>query len=500
MEVLSFDFSTLASAGFAILLGTFVGMLAGALPGLGAMVAIVLLLPITYNMSALNSILLLLATYQAAEYGGSISSITLGIPGTPAAAATVMDGYPLAKQKSPGKALGYSLAASTIGGVFGALVLVFLSAPMASFALKLSEPEFFLIGILGLLGVASLSSHDKWKSAISVILGLMAGTIGMDQFTGALRFTAGSLSLMDGLSIIAMVTGLFAITEILSMVNGNLNQSHRADSQKIKVSLSVQELKEVSKPTLIGSVIGTVIGIFPGLGPGAASWFSYATAKRFSKSPETFGKGNPEGIAAAEASNNASVGGSLLPLLTLGIPGSAAIAVIMGAFIIHGIQPGPQVLAKEPVLVYGIFVGFFLTTVAMYLVGRMLTPVFGRVLSVPGSVLVPVILVLSIIGVYASKGSYFDIWIALGIGIVAYLLKKLDFSIPSFVLAFILCPLIETSLRRSLILSSGSYSIFFTRPYSLLILLIIAALVAMAIMNAIKQNKQKNFQNMEKGV
>ncbi|WP_227937894.1 tripartite tricarboxylate transporter permease [Alkalihalobacillus deserti] len=492
MELLGIDISIILSAAFFILLGTFIGMLIGALPGLGAMIALILLLPLTYNMSALDSILLLVATYQAAEYGGSISSITLGIPGTPAAAATVLDGYPYAKKYSPGKALGYSLLASTIGGFFGGLVLIFLSAPMASFALKLSEPEFFLVGILGLLGVAALSSKDKIKSSISAVLGLMAGTVGMDTFTGAARFTGGSINLLDGLSIIAVVTAVFAISEILSMLHGNLNKRHEIERNNLKVKISFKEYREVAKPTMIGSTLGTIIGIIPGLGPGVASFFSYSTAKKVSKSKETFGQGNPEGIVAAESSNNASVGGALLPLLALGIPSSAPIAIIMGAFIIHGIQPGPLVFSQEPALVYSIFIGFILTTIAMYFVGRALTPRFARILTVPTSLLVPIILVLCIIGVYASKSLHFDVWITLVLGILAFFLIKLDFSVPTFILAFILCPLIETSLRRSLILSDGSYSIFVTRPYSVAILVVIVALIVMTLISNMKKKKKLN--------
>ncbi len=498
MEFLSFDYSFIVSATLFILLGTFVGMLIGALPGLGAMIAIILFLPLTYNISAINAILLLLATYQAAEYGGSISSITLGIPGTPAAAATVLDGYPYAKKKSPGKALGYSLFSSTIGGIIGALALFFISEPMAKFALQLSDPEFFLLALLGLLGVGAISSKDKIKSLISVILGLMAGTVGMDTFTGTPRFTGGSINLLDGLSIVAVVTAVFAVTEILAMLHGKINDKPTFDSQKIKVKLTGNEIKETSKPTLIGSLLGTIIGIVPGLGSGAASFFSYATARKISKSPETFGKGNPEGITAAESANNAAVGGALLPLLSLGIPGSGPIAVIMGAFIIHGIQPGPQVFSQDPGLVYSIFIGFFLTTVAMYVVGRLLTPRFALVLSIPCSILIPILLVLSIIGVYASNSLYFDIWFALVLGIIAFILIKLEFSVPAFILAFILSPIIETSLRRTLILSEGSYSIFLTRPYSLSILLFIIGLILLSTIPKIM--KSKKMKDEDKGI
>lgn len=492
MEFLaSLDGTTILSALFYIFLGTFIGMIIGVLPGLGATVGLIITLPLTYTMTPLDSILLLVAVYQAAEYGGSITSIILGIPGTPAAAATVIDGRPYALKHSPGKALGYSLTASTLGGFVSGLALIFLSVPMASFALQLSEPEFFLIGMLGLLGVASLSSKDKVKSAMSAVLGLMAGTVGMDVFTGAPRFTGGSIHLLDGISVIAVVTAVFAISEILSMINGKLNKTYKIAPEKLKGKITWQEFKKSSKPHGIGSIVGIIIGIIPGLGPGAAAFYSYAITKRFSKNRETFGQGNPLGISAPESANNASVGGSLLPLLALGIPSTATVSVILSTFTIHGVQPGPQVFSTNPELIYGIFVGFMLTAVAMYIVGRLLTPRFAMVLAVPSAILIPIILVLSLIGVYSANSLHFDIWLTLVLGIATFFLVKLDFSVPTFILAFILCPLIEESLRRSLILSDGSYAIFVTRPYSLAILLLIVVILVFSIITTIKERKEK---------
>lgn len=475
MELFGFDISIIFSLSnlMAILIGTFVGMLIGALPGLGAAIAIVLLLPLSYGMEPLASILMLLATYQAAEYGGSISSIMLGIPGTPAAAATLLDGNRLARKSSPGKALAYSLSASTIGGIFGGLVLIFFSLPLSKFALVISDPEFFLIGLLGLIAVAGLSSRDTIRSFISVVLGLMAGTVGQDLFTGENRFTLGQIELMDGISLVALLVGMFAFSELFKMVNEDLDTKYTVSKQNLKTNLTMNEFKSVIKPKFIGSTIGSVIGIFPGLGSATASWFAYSAAKRYSKKPETFGQGNPEGIAAPESANNATVGGALVPLLTLGIPGSPATAIIMGAFIIHGIQPGPKLFSTNVTLVNGIFYGFLLTTIAMFIVGKFITPVFARVIKVPNPILIPIVLVLSIIGIFVARNMFFDIWFGILIGILSFILVKLQFSLPSFILGFILCPIIEESLRRALLLSNGSYSIFITRPYSIIILCII---------------------------
>lgn len=483
----------------AIIIGTFVGLLIGALPGLGITIAIVLLLPLTYMMSPLASILLLLAAYQSAEYGGSISSIILGIPGTPPAAATVLDGYPMSKNYSPGKAISYSLTASVVGGIFGGLVLIFLSIPLSKFAIKLYDPEFFLLGILGLLGVAALGSEDKIKSLISVVMGLMVGMIGMDMFSGQRRFTEGYLELMSGVSLIAVVVGVFALTEIFAMISNNLEKKYKADASTLKGGLTFSEIKRIIKPIGIGSTVGVIVGIFPGMGSGPSAWFSYALAKKASRTPETFGQGNPEGIAAPESANNATVGGSLLPLLTLGIPGSPATAIIMAAFIIHGIRPGTQIFEGDTSLVNGIFAGFIVTTIFLYIVGRTLTPLFSRVVIITADKLVPIVLMLALVGVFVSNRLIFDVWVALIIGIVFFFFKLLHYSLPSFVLGFILSPIIEEGLRRTLVLTDGSYAVFVTRSYSLIILAVILLIIALSVYQTLKKPSTKiQEDNMKK--
>ncbi|MCH6264235.1 MULTISPECIES: tripartite tricarboxylate transporter permease [Neobacillus] len=495
MGILDFDFSSLFTLTnmVVIIIGTIVGLVIGALPGLGATIAIVFLLPFTYSMSPVAAVLLLLSAYQAAEYGGSISSITLGIPGTPAAAATLEDGVPLARKKSPGKALGYSLTASTIGGIFGALCLIFLTEPIANFALKLSDPEFVLLGIMGLIAVASISTRGTMtKSLISVVLGLMAGTIGMDMFVGSPRFTMGQLDLMEGLGIVALLIGLFAIPEILRVVKDELHIKFASNSSNLSTKLELKEIKSVAKPIGIGSVIGTIAGILPGLGTVAASWFSYIGAKKVSKSPETFGKGNPEGIAAPESANNASVGGALIPLFALGIPGSVGIAIVMGAFIIHGIQPGPRIFAKDPTLTYGILFGFLLTTVSMYIIGRLLTPLFARMLVVPNSFLMPIVLVIALVGGFSASTKYFDLWFSLILGVLSFIFIMGRFSMAAFVMAYVLSPIIEKSLRRTLLLTEGSYSAFVTRPASLVLLLIIILMLISPLFSKIKNRRKES--------
>lgn len=486
------DYSAFLSGFIVILLGLFIGMLMGAIPGLGIMIAVTLLLPLSYSLSAVDSILLLLACYQGAEYGGSISAVTLGIPGTAMAAATVIDGHEYAKRKEPGKAIAYSLVSSTIGGLVGAFVLIVLSKPLTAFALQLGDPEYVLLALMGLAAVTTIGSNDKIKNLISIVLGLFVGMVGMDIFTGSPRFTGGFTELYDGFNMIALVVALFAFTEVFAMVTEDMNYKRKVKTGQLKLKLTFKEIKSVVKAMFTGSAIGAAVGIMPGLGSTASSWFGYMAAKKVSKNKEMFGKGSPEGIAGPEAANNATVGGALLPLLTLGIPGSASLAIIAGAFIIHGIQPGPQVMRENADLVNAIFVGFVFTTILMYVMGRILNTGFVRLLVTPYSFIAPGILLFSIIGIYAASGLHFDLWLALILGIVAFYLKKLDYSVYSFVLAFVLCPIIEESLRRSLDLSGGSLAIFVTRPYSVVILLIMAAIVFVPMINSFRQRKKES--------
>jgi putative tricarboxylic transport membrane protein len=489
MDFLNYDFTGLFSFGslFAVVLGTMVGLIIGALPGLGATVAIVLLLPLTYSMDPLASILLLIAAYQGAEYGGSISSVVLGIPGTPAAVATVLDGNAMAKKDMAGKALGYSLYSSTIGGIIGGLVLIFLSVPVARLAVRFSDPEFFLIGIAGLVAVAALSSRSKIKSAISVLLGLIIGTVGLDTFTGSLRFTFGRLELLEGVGMIALLTGMFAFSEIFSMISHDLHTRYSSGGKRLSTKLTWPELKSVLPSTFEGAIIGSIVGVLPGMGAGPASWFAYIRAKKSSRNPIPFGEGNPDGIAAPESSNNATVGGALVPLLALGIPASPSTAIILGAFIIHGIQPGPNLFRNSFDLAQGVFYGYLLTTIAMFIAGRLVTNLFARALTISNVYLVPIVLLLSIVGIYASKGLFFDLWFALAIGVLAFFMKRLDYSLPCFILAFILSPIVEESLRRTMLLSDDSWAIFVTRPYSLALLVLIGAFLALTVFSKVRR-------------
>ncbi|ARK32597.1 tripartite tricarboxylate transporter permease [Halalkalibacter krulwichiae] len=367
---------------------------------------------------------------------------------------------------------------------------------MSKFALQLGDPEYFLLGILGLVAIASIGSGDKIKNLTSIVLGLIAGTVGVDIFTGSQRFTGNIHELSEGINLIAIVVALFAFTEVFYMISGNLNHRNKIDASNLKTKLTFQEFKSILKPTGIGSIVGSFVGILPGVGSSASGWFGYIAAKKVSKDPKSFGTGNPEGIAAPESANNATVGGALLPLLTLGIPGSASLAIIAGAFIIHGIQPGPQIFSKTPELVNGIFVGFIITAILMYFMGRLLTTGFARILVTPNAFLVPGIVIFSVIGIYASSSSHFNLWFALVLGIIAFYCRLLNYSIYSFVLAFVLSPIIEVSLRRALVISDGSYMVFFTRTYSIILILLMLIFVIFGIIKWMKSRNMKEEENI----
>lgn len=473
-----------------IIFGAVLGLIIGALPGLGPTVGIAVLLPITFAMEPIDAVLMLAALYAAGEYGGSITAILLGIPGSASAVPVMLDGNTIARQGHPGRALGYSLTSATLGGLFGGLVLVFLTGPLGRVALNFSDPEMFLLASLGLVCVVGLGSASVSKTVISVLVGLLLSSIGMDVFTGSPRFTMGSWTLMEGLAIVTVVTGLFAFTELFTLSQDDLDKRYVTDAKKLKVTITWPQFKGVSKNILRGSLIGTVIGILPGLGPTIGSWIAYTEAKRTSKNPENFGKGEPNGIAAAEAAGNAVVSGALLPMLTLGIPGSATVALILVALLIHGIQPGPRVFVEQPGLVYGIIWGFLLANVIMFILGRYTTALWARLLTIPGYILLPIVFLASMIGAYgAGSWSIEDVAIALFIGTVGFLINKLDYSFPAFILAFVLGGLIESSLRRTLMVSHGSLDIFITRPYSLAIVILMGGIVLLSIYSRWKKWK-----------
>lgn len=443
-----------------IILGVFTGICIGSLPGLTATMGVALVLPLTFGMEATPGILLLIGVYVGAIYGGSISAILLRTPGTPAAAATVLDGYEFSKRGESGRALGISTISSFIGGVVSVIALWLISPQLAKLALRFSAPEFFLLAIFGLSIIASISGNSLAKGVMCGALGVSLSFIGIDSITGYPRFTFNNINLLSGMSFIPVMIGLFAMSQAFSTVETIFTPDQV--SQKVsKVWPTKSDWKVILKTAPISGVIGTFIGIVPGAGAEIGAFVSYSQAKRMSKHPERFGTGIPEGIAAPEAGNNGVTGGALIPMLTMGVPGDAVAAILIGALTVQGLQPGPLLFIDHKVLVYSIFLGMFVSNVTMLILGLSSLKLFVKVLSVPKAILTPMIFILCVVGSYAINTSFFDVGVMLAFGILGYFLQKVDFSVSPAVLGLILGPMAEANFRRALLMSEGSFSIFF---------------------------------------
>lgn len=500
LDNLILGFSTIASvpALTAIVAGVLIGILCGVLPGLSASTAVALMVPFTFGMDPVVSVLLLVSVYLAGEYGGSITAIAIGTPGTPAAAATMIDGYQLTKQGKPGLALTTSVVASSIGGILGAVVLFAFSEPLAGVALSFGAPEYFALAVFGLTIIASLASDNLMKGFIVMLLGLLLKSIGLDPFTGEERFTFGVPKLMDGLSFIPALIGLFAMASVFTGIEKTLG-----NVQPMRLSFAMPKLRQLLgmwKVYLHSSVLGSIIGVLPGAGATIASFICYNEVKRFSKKKDQFGKGCLEGVAAPEAGNNAVVGGSLVPLLTLGIPGSATAAVLIGALMLHDIQPGPLLFQTNGEVVYGIFAGLIVACFAQLVLGIIGVPLWVKVISAPKALLLPVIAAISVIGAYGYNNSIVDVWVMFGFGLLGYVLKKYSFPVTPIILALVLGGILEENFRRSLMISGGEYDIFFTHPISAGLLAMAAlSLLSPMIFKRLASSKQAAPESLDKG-
>lgn len=450
-----------------MVVGCILGILGGAMPGISPSTAVALLVPFSYSMDARLALILLVCIYQGANYGGSITAVLINTPGTPAAAATCFDGYPLTQQGKAGKGLGTALLASCIGGAFGALILIFFCVPLARAALKFSPAAYFGLAIFGLATIASMGGGNVVKSIVAVLLGLLITTIGLDPISGAYRFTLGSDMLYDGFAIIPALMGLFAVSVVFEKVEKWTGLDRTMDKIDNKL-LSFEELWKIKGCILQSSIIGTIIGIFPGAGGTIASFVSYDVARRTSKEPEKFGKGALEGVAASEAANSSSVGGALIPLLALGIPGSATDAVLIGAFILHDLVPGPLLFRDHPVIVYGIFASVLVANLLVLLIGLYGNRAFIKMVSVSDAVLFPFILVVALIGTYSVNNSLFEMGSCIGFGILGWILKRYGYPPAPVVLGIVLGKLIEYNFRRGVIM--GGYSVFFTDTLAFVVL------------------------------
>lgn len=445
------------------------GIAFGSVPGLTGIVGVALLIPFTFVLDPIAGLLLLSGVYVGSTFGGSISAILFNTPGSPEAACTALDGYPMARRGEAGKALGIALAASAIGGIFGTIVLMLLAPPMAQFALNFGPAEYFSLAVLGITAIAAIGGGSILKGLVAGLIGLGIATVGLDPITGTERYTFGNLSLLTGISFVPAIIGTFALAEVLQ------RSGERVTTGQVITDVSTQlpSLKEfmATRVTLLrSSTIGAIIGALPGVGATTAAFISYSEAVRWSRRPQDFGTGIADGIAAPESANNSAVGGSMVPLLALGIPGSATTAVMLGGLTIHGIIPGPLLMENNAQLVYTVFIGMFLANILMLVFGIRAARYFALVLKAPYALVGPAIVVLCMTGVYALNSNISDVGIMLAMGAFGFLLRKLKYPIASFVIGLVLGPIAETSLRQGLVISNYDYWEFVSRPITAVLL------------------------------
>jgi putative tricarboxylic transport membrane protein len=461
----------------ACFIGVFIGTLIGVLPGIGSVATMSLLFPVTYAMSPTSSIIMMSGIYYGAMYGGSTTSILVNIPGEAASVVTCLDGYQMARQGRAGPALGIAAFGSFIAGTLSVIGIMLIGPPLARVAVRFGPPEIFSLLILGFTMVTYLTSGSKLKAAAMAVLGLFLGTVGLDPIEASPRFTYGSITLMDGVGLVAMIMGLFGVAEVL------LNLEQYLHQEVFKTNIrglfpSKRDWQDSAAPIARGSLLGFLLGILPGMGSIIPSFISYALERRLSRNPEKFGAGAIEGVAGPESANNAATGSSMIPLLTLGIPPNVVMAVLMGAFLIHGVQPGPLLIKEHPEIFWGVVTSMYVGNAMLLVLNLPLIGLWVQLLKVPYRILFPLILLFCVIGVYSISSNIWDIVIMLIFGVLGYLMKKLQYEPVPLVLAFVLGRMAEESLRQSLVLSRGSLMIFFARPISAAFLIAAAALVA----------------------
>lgn len=456
-----------------IIIGVGAGIGIGCLPGLTATMGVALVLPLTFGMDATPGILLLLGVYVGAIYGGSISAILIRTPGTPAAAATVLDGYEFAKRGEAGRALGISTVSSFVGGMLSCVVLTLLSPQLAKIALRFSSPEFFMLALFGLCVIASISGSLLSKGVLCGTLGILLACVGIDSITGHMRFTYGNINLLSGINYIPVMIGLFAMSQALENVE-TIFEKGEASKKIDSVLPLMSDLKLIAKLGPLFGMTGTIIGIIPGAGADIGAFVAYGQAKNISKHPEKFGTGIPEGIVAPESANNGVTGGALIPMLTLGVPGDAVAAIMIGALTIQGLQPGPLLFRNHSVLVYSVFLGMFVANIVMCVMGLSCIRIFVKVLSIPKAILVPTIFLFCVVGSYAMANNFFDVWTMLIFGFIGYFLNKVDISASPAVLGLILGPMAEEHFRRALLMSRGDFRTFVSTGITWLFIVLIA--------------------------
>lgn len=472
-------------------IGLAAGIMVGALPGLNSAIGVALLLPLTYGMDATTGVLLLLGAYCGAVYGGSITAILIKTPGTPAAAATLLDGNTLAERGHAGIALDAALKASVFGGIFSTLLLLFIAPQLAKIALHFGPAEYFSLAVFGLTIISGISGKSIGKGLLMGVLGLLITTVGVDKISGTTRFTFGVRELWSGITTIPVMVGLFAVSELIVKVKNGEAKREQAMHYTAE-HLPLKEFFSHTKTLTKSSIIGSLVGAVPGTGASIAAFMSYNEAKRSSKKPEEFGTGCIEGILAPESANNAVTGSAMIPLLTLGIPGDTVTAILIGALMMQGIVPGPRLFVEQSHWVYSVILGLLIVNIFMFLQGKVFIKGFVQVTRVPQKILVPILLVICVIGAYAANNSTFDILIVVAFGIIGYFFQRLGFPLTPMVIALVLGPLAEENMRRALLLSDGNFATFITRPISAAFLLISLATILWPLAKRVLNKKKAN--------
>ena len=452
-----------------LLIGAFLGYLIGAIPGLGPTLGVSLLIPFTYSVDPLVAVVTLVSLYAAAEYGGAISAILINSPGTAAAVATSWDGYPLTQKGKAGVALNISIISSGIGILMSTILLFFTAVPLSEFALNFGPEAYFSLALMGLSLVSIFASGSLIKGGIAMMIGLGLATIGLDAQTGVPRF-AFNPEFFEGLPLVPALLGLFALSEVLFMIEQSRQEPHKSSTMSGIFVVPFSVYYKLKYTLLRSSLIGYIIGIIPGAGASIASFLSYGVAKRVSKTPDEFGKGSLEGISASESANNAAVSGALAPLLALGIPGSPTTAIIIGALMIHGIQPGPLLFTMNPEVPFTIFASLWISVPIMVLIGLLGAKYWAKVADVPRSILAAIVTCICLMGAYSSENSMFPVYITIAFGLLGYIFRKADIPLAPIVLALVLGEMLETNFRRAVVISGGDYWVFFQKPLSLILL------------------------------
>lgn len=476
-----------------ILAGMSLGVFFGALPGISSSMGIVLMIPFTYYMGIIPSIILLVALYAGSAYGGSITAILFNTPGTAESVATTFDGYPMAQQGKAGKALGLAMSGSAFGGIFSVLVMLLLAPLLSKIALKIQSAEYFALTLLGIACISSVGSKNLSKALVTGLIGIIIAMVGMDPMTGVSRLTFGQINFLNGIEYIPIMIGSFAMAEVFKQVINRKTDEEEVMDMGNDVSMESIKLKDLLayKITIIKSaMIGTAVGILPGTGGSIASIVSYGEAARSSKNKEKFGNGAEEGVLAPETANNAAGGGAMIPTLVLGIPGSPTTAIILAALVLQGLQPGPQLMTEQPLLLYCIFFSMLIASIVVFLSGRYAVKAFAAVLKLPYGIIAPMIVMFSIIGAYARSNDMFQIWVMLTFGVFGYFMKKYQFSAASLILGIVLGNMMEESFRRQLLLSNGSYASFFQRPIAVIIFIAVAFVLFFPIVSGILEKKK----------